>query len=483
MKKYVIALDQSTSASKVFLLDDKGGICSRFSKKHRQFYPQDGFVEHDAAEIWRNVEEGILEVTEGISREEIASLAISNQRETVVFWDRETGEPLCPAVVWQDVRGEYVCQRLRENAKTIYDRTGLPLSPYYPAAKITSILESNPTVRYALQTGRACVGTIDSFLVFRLTGGNVYQTDVSNAGRTQLLNLETLEWDDAICALFGIDPAWLPRIALSDSDFGRMGTIPITGVMGDSHAALFGQGCLQPGSAKATYGTGSSVMMNVGTNPVQSSHGLSACVAFGFEKNVYYALEGNVTCSGDALCWLRDEAELIEDIAQAETLAASVPDTDGVYMVPAFSGLGAPFFDSSARGAFVGLNRSTRRTHLVRAALESMAYQDEAILNAMALDMRFAVKELRVDGGPTRNSLLMQFQSDLLNTPVICAATSELSALGAGYMAGITTGLYESLDRIPQRQTRGKVYLPQMDSAQRQRLLLGWKKAIQQCRT
>lgn len=483
MKKYIIALDQSTSATKAFLLDDQGGICRTFSKNHQQFYPRDGLVEHDAAEIWENVNAGLQAVTADISTKEIAALAIANQRETIVFWDRETGEPLLPAIVWQDVRGESICRRLAAQAQAIVDTTGLPLSPYYPAAKIASVLEGNEPVRQALQAGQACLGTIDCYLIYRLTGGKRYQTDVSNAGRTQLINLEKLTWDPQICGLFGLDPAWLPQITPSDGDFGEGRGIPITGVMGDSHAALFGHGCLSPGTAKATYGTGSSVMMNIGNRPHRSSHGLSACVAFGFQGSVHYALEGNVTCSGDTLCWLRDDAELVNDISQVEELAASVPDAGGVYLVPAFSGLGAPYFDSSARGAFIGLCRGTRRAHLVRAALESMAYQDKAIIDAMTADRGFGLKELKVDGGPTHNALLMQFQADLLGGPVVCATASEVSALGAGYMAGIRSGFYANLDQIPQRQKPGRRYSPGLSEAKRQQLLAGWHRAVARCRT
>ena len=483
MSRYVIAVDQSTSATKVFLLDGDGSICRRFSKAHGQYYPKPGHVEHDAAEIWANVQEGMEAVTAGIAPGALAALGISNQRETTVLWDRTTGEPLCPAVVWQDVRGEALCRDMADKASAVLQKTGLPLSPYYPAAKAASVLRENAAVRQAAREGRLCLGTVDSYLVFRLTRGEVFQTDVSNAGRTQLMNLRTLSWDEELCGWFGIDPAWLPRIVPSDGGSGKAGGIPIAGVMGDSHAALFGQGCLEAGMAKATYGTGSSVMMNVGDSPVLSGHGLSACVAFGFGGRVFYALEGNVTCSGDTLCWLRDEAELVRDIAEVEALAATVPDAGGAYLVPAFSGLGAPHFDSDARALLCGVSRGTRRAHIVRAALESMAYQDWEVMDAMARDVGQPIRELRVDGGPTKNALLMQFQADLLDCPVLCAAHSELSALGAGYIAGIATGVYESLDTIPARAEAGGRYEPRLPPETRKGLLAGWRRAVDKCLT
>lgn len=482
MNRYVIAIDQSTSSSKVFLLDENGAIIRRFAKAHEQFYPRPGYAEHDAREIWENVKTGLTAVTQGIPLRELAALALSNQRETTVFWDRATGEPLCPAVVWQDVRGEAFCRSLAQRGPDILYKSGLPLSPYYPAAKAASVLKERTEIRRAAREGRLCLGTVDSYLVFRLTRGKAFQTDVSNAGRTQLMNLETLAWDEELCGWFGIDPAWLPRITPSDGDFGTAGGVPITGVMGDSHAALFGQGCLTAGMAKATYGTGSSVMMNVGPAPVRSAQGLSACVAFGFQGRVSYALEGNVISSGDTLCWLRDEAEWVADISQAEELAASVPDGGGVYLVPAFSGLGAPYFDSGARALICGVSRGTRRAHLVRAALESMAYQDGDIIRAMAEAVGGPLKELRVDGGPTCNALLMQFQADVLGCPVQCAQAGELSALGAGYMAGITVKLYESLASIPARRAQGARYTPALPQERRQALLAGWARAVARCR-
>ena len=490
MSKYIIAVDQSTAASKVFLLDESGAIVKRFAKNHRQFYPQPGYAEHDAEEIWQNVQEGVAEISQEIPLGDIAALSISNQRETTVLWKKETGMPVCPAVVWQDVRGAALCESLNAHAESVRQRTGLHLSAYFPAAKAASVLRANPEIADAAREGSLCIGTMDSYLVYRLTGGAIFQTDVSNASRMQLMNLEKLSWDEKLCELFAIPLRCLPDIVPSDGGFGHTANnivaippgIPITGVMGDSHAALFGQGCLKRGMAKATYGTGSSVMLNVGERAVLSQNGLSASVGFGFQGKIHYVLEGNITCSGDTLCWLRDEAGMIDDVSEVERIAESVSDTVGVYFIPAFSGLGAPYFAGHARGVLCGMNRGTTKAHIIRAALESMAFQDADVIMAMEKDMGKRLKELRVDGGPTRNQLLMQFQADLLDCPVRTAAQSELSALGVGYMAGIAKGVYENgLEAIPAAQKPGRVYLPEMDEKKRREYLKGWRTALRHC--
>ncbi len=481
--RHLIVIDQSTSASKVFLLDEKGEIVRRFSKNHQQFYPLPGHVEHDAEEIWQNVREGIAEVADGVG--ELVALAITNQRETTVLWDRQTGRPICHAVVWQDVRAEALCKELAEHGEDVRAKTGLTLSAYFPAAKAASVLREHPDIRAKAHEGSLCIGTVDSYLVYRLTNGKVFQTDVSNASRTQLMDLRTLAWDQSLCDLFGIPMRCLPGIAASDGDFGiveaeGLPRLTITGVMGDSHAALFGQGCHQRGMAKATYGTGSSVMMHIGKEAALSGCGLSTSVGYAFQGETCYVLEGNVTCSGDTLCWLRDEAGMVADVAEVERIAAAVPDTQGVYLVPAFSGLGAPYSDGHARALLCGMNRGTTRAHIVRAALESMAYQDADIIRAMESDTGSRLTELRVDGGPTRNTLLMQVQADLLDCPVQCAAASELSALGAGYMAGIAVGLYRDIESV--LRGAGARYAPCRDDAWRQNALEGWKSAVNRCR-
>ncbi len=488
VERYVVAIDQSTSASKVFLIDAQGAIVRRFSKAHQQFYPQAGHVEHDAAEIWQNVREGVAAVTEGLSPAQVAALGISNQRETTVLWDRATGEPLNRAIVWQDVRGEALCERLAAHAGEVTRKTGLALSAYYPAAKAASVLTENPALAARARAGSLCVGTVDSYLIYRLTGGRSFKTDVSNASRTELCDINRLCWDEGICALFGIPVSCLPQIVASDGDFGVTACegvpagIRITGVMGDSHASLFGQGCLARGMAKATFGTGSSVMMNVGETVPHSDNGLSVSVGFGFRGRTCYVLEGNITCSADTLVWLKDEAALVGEIGEVEALAATVPDSGGAYLVPAFSGLGAPYFDGGARAILTGMSRGTTRAHIVRAALESVAYQDADVIAAMRLDSGEALTALRVDGGPTKNGLLMQFLSDILGCGVRCAAHSELSALGAGYMAGLSAGLYSELSEIQAFQKAGTAYAPAMAADRRDALVVGWRAAVRQCR-
>ncbi len=485
MKRYIVTLDQSTSASKVFLLDDQGAIIRRFSKAHEQFYPAPGHVEHDAEEIFRNVVEGINTVLKDIPTEEVGAISISNQRETTVIWDRETGEPVCHALVWQDVRGEYITEELKEHRQTVLERTGLALSPYYPAAKAAAVFRERPDLLKRAEAGELCFGTIDSYLIYRFTNGALHATDVSNAGRTQLFRLDQLAWDAELAALFGIPVCALPtKILHSDADFGCTAHpslpkgIRITGVMGDSHAALYGNGCHQPGTAKATYGTGSSVMLNVGEKPILSRNGLSACVGFGWQGKVCYVLEGNVTCSGDTLVWLKENMGMISDISEVEPLAASVPDTGGVSLIPAFSGLGAPYFDSDALAVICGMNRGTTRAHVVRAALESIAQQDADVLEAMSKDFGSPVTQIFADGGPSSNKLLMQLQADLVPCKVNCAALSELSALGSGYMGGIASGVYPSFEEIPQRKQPGRVYEPVMSEEKRNALRDIWKNAV-----
>jgi len=488
MQRYVIAIDQSTSASKAFLIDSQGDIVRRYSKNHQQFYPKPAWVEHDAEEIWQNVREGLAAVVQGLDAKQIVGIGISNQRETTVLWERATGKPVCRAIVWQDLRGEALCEGLEAFAQTVVDKTGLALSAYYPAAKAASVLREQPELARRAQSGELCIGTVDSYLVYRLTGGNVFRTDVSNASRTELCDLRKLQWDAELCAMFGIPMGCLPEIIPSDGDFGVTACegvpagIPIAGVMGDSHASLFGQGCLTRGMAKATFGTGSSVMMNIGPEVVPSHNGLSASVGFGFRGETCYVLEGNITCSADTLCWLRDEAEMVTDIDSVEAIASSIPSTEGVYLVPAFSGLGAPYFDGHARAAITGMSRGTKKAHIVRAALESIAYQDSDVISAMRRDSGEALTELRVDGGPTKNRLLMQLLSDLLGCGVRCAAQSELSALGAGYMAGLRMGLFAELDAIHAHQKAGAHYAPAMDAAGRDTLLTGWHDAVERCR-
>ena len=481
--RYILAIDQSTSASKVFLIDEGGYIVERGALEHGQHYPAPGRVEHDAAEIWRNVQTLVDQMIGKAGAENVAAIAISNQRETTVLWDAATGEPVCRAIVWQDVRGEAACQELAGHAERVHEITGLFLSPYFPAGKVRSLFAERPDLKRRAEKGELRLGTIDSYLVFRLSGGN-HLTDATNASRTQLMDLRTLAWSEELLGLFGIPAALMPAAILgADGDFGSYRGIPITGVLGDSHAALFGQGCHRPGMAKATYGTGSSVMMNVGGEPVISHRGLSASVAFRLGDRTDYALEGNVTCSGDTLVWLCHDVGLFESPQQIEELAATVEDDRGVSLVPAFAGLGAPYFDSDARALLCGMDRGASRAHIARAALESIAQQDADVLEVMRAESGHAAHVLLADGGPTKNRLLMQTQADLADCEVRVAVSSELSALGAAYIAGLKTGVFPAFDRIPARERTGASYPPAMPAARREALRAQWKAAVERART
>lgn len=481
--QHIISIDQSTSATKVFLIDGEGSIVRRFSRDHHQFYPAAGCVEHDALEIRENVFDGIRSLTADCAG--ISGIAISNQRETTVFWDRASGEPLCPAVVWQDVRGEKYKELFAPWADRVRQITGLPLSAYYPALKIAAKFREDPMLERIAAEGKLCIGTMDSYLIYCLTGGEVFATDVSNASRTQLMDLRTLQWSEELCGIFGIPKGCLPQIRPSDAVFGETraegipGGMPITGVMGDSHAAFFGQGCQEIGMVKATYGTGSSVMMNIGSAPILSSHGLSTSVGFSCKGATCYVLEGNVTSSGDTLRWLKDEAELVKDVSDVERIAAQCEDSGGVYLVPAFSGLGAPHHLPGANALICGISRGSTRAHIIRAALESIAYQDADVILAMSADTGTDPNELRVDGGPTANRLLMQFQADILGCPVQCAYVSELSALGCAYMAGLTLGVFDSLEGLG--HGKGARYEPRRSSSWREEAIARWRLAVNRC--
>ena len=473
--KYILSVDQSTSGTKAVLVDDNGAVARKVSKPHSQRHPMPGRVEHDASEIWRNV----LSLIDEIWTEGIQALAIANQRETSVVWDRGTGEPVCPAVVWQDVRGEAHCRSLSAHADEVLKRTGLTLSPYYPAAKLATVLNEYPELRVRSESGELCAGTVESYLIYRLTGGAVFATDVSNASRTQLLNLTTLRWDDELLRVFGIPKLLLASDILhSDAAFGEYKGVPITGVLGDSHAALFGHGCHGPGQVKASYGTGSSIMMNVGKQPVFSQNGLSASVGFGYRGSVCYVLEGNVTCSADTLVWLKEGLGILDDIGEAEAIAGTTPSTDGVQLVPAFSGLGAPYFDSSARAILCGMSRGTCRAHVVRAALESIAQQNADVLDAMARDTGSGVSKLSADGGSSVNKLLMQLQADLVPCRVFASSEADMTALGAALMAGLAVGLYSEFKPI----LYTAVYEPNMDETQRNQSRAAWADAVRRAR-
>lgn len=462
MSRYLMALDQSTSATKALLVDRTGRVKMRVSYPHRQYYPFPGWAEHDATEIWHNAEKCLQTFLNEVPLSDIAAVAISNQRETTVLWDRRTGEPICPAVVWQDVRAEALCKTLSDAAAVVRRKTGLTLSPYYPAMKAMHVLQRLPA------PDGLCVGTMDSWLIFKMCGRFV--TDHTNASRTQLMNLRTLFWDDELIALFGLKPRMLAeQILPCDAAFGNWRGIPIVSAMGDSHASLFGQGCVREKDAKATYGTGSSVMMNTGTD-IRLSDGLQTCVAFSRGGNVNYALEGNVTCSGDALVFLKDVG-FFESADEIERLAARVDSPGGVVLVPAFSGLGAPYFAPDARGALLGLSRGTTKNQVAYAALLSIAHQITDIAEVMA-----GVNELKADGGASKNAVLMQMQADLLCCPVARSACADMSPLGAAYMGGQAIGFFDAETRLDARAE--DTFVPRMERRTRDQMRADWKNAV-----
>jgi glycerol kinase len=474
---YILALDQSTSGTKALIFDGAGYIVARADKPHEQKISPEGWVSHDGGEIYRNTIAASREVINrsGIDGKQIKCAAISNQRETALVWDRSTGKPVADAVVWQCARGASICQALLGHAGEIRLKTGLRLSPYFSAAKIAWILEHT----HGKNNKNLCAGTIDSWLVYKLTGN--FKTDFSNASRTQLFNISSLEWDKDICALFGIDTNLLPQVCDSNSNFGLTDfagvlpkQVPIMGVMGDSHGALFGQGCLEKGMGKATYGTGSSVMVNIGKRPIFCETVVTS-LAWRMSGKVNYVLEGNINYTGAVIKWLLDDVKLITSSKEAGELAAEANPADGCYLVPAFSGLGAPHWKSGAKAILWGMTRTTGKAEIVRAAEESIAYQISDVVFSMVKESKVPLREIRADGGPTKDAYLMRFQADILNIPVAVPEYEELSALGAAYMAGITTGLYP-ID-IHNKVKRRK-YLPNMEAETRNSKLKGWNEAV-----
>ena len=493
---YIISIDQSTQGTKALLFDESGNLLMREDKPHRQIVNELGWVSHDPEEIYRNTVEVIKSLVErsGVEKEKIAGIGISNQRETSLIWNRD-GSPAADAVVWQCARAEEICRRIeageipaagREGsgvpAEIIRQRTGLPLSPYFPAAKLAWLLEHTGGAAEKAAAHELCMGTIDTYLIYRLTHGKSYKTDYSNASRTQLFNIFDLRWDREICTMFGICPDDLAEVCDSDSLFGETDAegyfpcpVPIHGVLGDSHGALLGQGCLKEGMAKCTYGTGSSIMMNVGEKPVVSTHGVVTSLAWGMGGKVNYVLEGNINYTGAVISWLKDDVKLIESAGETEQLCRMAVQDDSLYLVPAFTGLGAPYWDSSARAALTGITRTTGKAEIVRAGIECIAYQITDVVKAMGEDAGVSPAELRVDGGPTRNGYLMQFQSDILDTDVLVPDAEELSGIGAAYAAGMGLGLYG--DEIFSRIQR-KIFSPQMRKEDRMKRYAGWKEAL-----
>jgi len=491
MSSYLAAIDQGTTSTRFIVFDSAGRIVSVAQKEHEQLYPKPGWVEHDPEEIWRRTLEVISVAMQqkGLRPEDLAALGITNQRETTIVWSRKTGRAVHNAVVWQDTRVEdEVGEFSREGGQDRFrEQTGLPLATYFSALKIRWILKHIPGARGSAESGDLLFGTVDSYLVWKLTGGTnggIHVTDVTNASRTQLMNLHTLSWDKALLELFDIPEAILPRIASSSEVYGlaqagEVRDVPIAGILGDQQAALVGQTCFEPGQAKNTYGTGCFLLMNTGKRPVLSNHGLLTTVAYQLGTHpACYALEGSVAITGALVQWLRDNLGLIEKSSDIESLARTVKDNGGVYFVPAFSGLFAPYWQTSARGVIVGLTRYANKGHLARAVLEATAFQTREVLEAMELDSGTKLHSLRTDGGMVENDLLMQFQADILDRDVVRPLIRETTALGASYAAGLAVGFYRDLNELRQQWAVDQVWKPHMESAARDRLFSEWKEAV-----
>ncbi len=492
-KKYIIAIDQSTSATKVILFNKNAELVHRVSISHRQFYPQPGFVEHDAMEIFNNVITGLkMLISETkISESEITGIGITNQRETSLIWDKTTGLPVANAAVWQCQRGGEFCKELMEKGlnETIRKKTGLIIDPYFSASKLRWLMKNTTGLEDKAEKGDLMLGTMDSWLLYKLTDGKVHATDYSNACRTMLFNIHSLEWDVDLAELFNLKTSMFPEVKFSDEIFGYTNPtvvfenpLPISGLTGDSHGALFGQNCFSPGMAKSTYGTGSSIMMNIGEKPLDAPEGLVTSIGYSCNKKVQYVFEGNIHCTGDTINWLKNEVQLISDATETESLANSVDNNNGIYFVPAFVGLGAPYWDNEARACLSGMARNTNKAHIVRAALESIAYQVKDLVTLMEDEGGIPLKELRVDGGPTRNNFLMQFQSDMLNREIVCSDIEEISALGATFLAGLATGFWKDLEVIKTLRKKGKTFQPEMKKENATEIYNGWKKAVERTR-
>ena len=487
MKKYVLGVDQSTQGTKALLFDDLGDLICREDLPHRQIVNEKGWVEHDPKEIMENTLSVMQKVIEkaGIEKDAVCALGISNQRETALVWDRETGEPVYHAIVWQCARGAQICERIEGEGKAdmVKTSTGLPLSPYFSAAKIAWVLENVEGAKEKALEGKLCCGNIDSWLIYNLTRDHVFKTDYSNASRTQMFNIRELKWDEEVCESFGIPTKCLAEVCDSNSLFGETTLggfldtpIPICGDMGDSHGALFGQGCHEPGMIKATYGTGSSVMMNIGEKPVVSKNGLVTSLAWGMDGKVNYVLEGNINYTGAVITWIQKDLGLIESAKETNDLPFQANPADKTYLVPAFTGLGAPYWDSKASASISGISRTTGKAEIVKAALECIGYQITDIVEAMGEDSGISIEELRVDGGPTKNPYLMQFQGDMAKVRVQVPEAEELSGIGAAYAAGLKAGVYEK-ETLFGRMARQK-YEPKMQREVRDEKYQGWKEAV-----
>lgn len=484
--KYVLALDQGTTSSRAILFDQAGRIKAMAQKEFQQIFPQAGWVEHDSEEIWSSQFQVAKEILDSIDKTDISGIGITNQRETTVVWDKTTGKPIYNAIVWQDRRTANVTDRLKkEGLEPVFQaKTGLILDPYFSGTKIKWILENVEGAREKAEQGILAFGTVDSWLVWNLTGGKLHITDVTNASRTLLYNIHELAWDRELLDILNIPESILPEVHASSTIYGATikklfgSEIPISGIAGDQQAALFGQNCIEPGMAKNTYGTGCFMLMNTGTEPIHSGNNLLTTIAWQLNGKVEYALEGSVFIGGAVVQWLRDGLGIIKSSAEVEAVASRVDDTDGVYLVPAFSGLGAPHWDPHARGTIIGMTRGTTRAHIARAALEAIAYQSFDLLKAMEDDSDVQLNQLRVDGGASINNLLMQFQSDLLGVPVIRPKITETTALGAAYLAGLGVGFWEDRDEISVRWKIERKFEPAISKDKVKTLYSGWLKAV-----
>ncbi|WP_076537999.1 glycerol kinase GlpK [Shewanella sp. UCD-KL21] len=487
-KKYIIALDQGTTSSRAIVFDHKANMVAVAQREFTQIYPQAGWVEHDPMEIWSSQSSSLIEVLSraGISGDDVAAMGITNQRETTVVWDKKTGKPIYNAIVWQCRRSQSICQQLKADGFEAYIKsaTGLVLDPYFSASKIKWILDNVEGAREKAEAGELLFGTIDTWLVWKLTKGKVHVTEPTNASRTMLFNIHQQQWDEKLLTAFGIPASMLPEVKPSCAVYGSTsivgGDITVAGMAGDQQSALFGQLCFEPGMAKNTYGTGCFLLMNTGDKAVVSDHGLLTTIAIGADLKVNYALEGAVFMGGAVIQWLRDEMGLIQDAHDTEYFANKVDDTNGVYLVPAFVGLGAPYWEADARGAIVGLSRGVNRSHIIRAALEAIAYQSKDLLEAMIQDSGVELKQIRVDGGAVANEFLMQFQADISNVDVIRPQVTETTAMGAAFLAGLAVNFWQSTEELQNIAVADKHFSPAMDDSCRQDLYRGWKKAVRQ---
>lgn len=489
MKKYILTLDQGTTSSRAIIFDKEGNIVAKAQKEFEQIYPKPGWIEHNPMDIWATqigVAGEVLERTE-IKIEDIDSIGITNQRETTILWDKNTGRPVYNAIVWQCRRTANICDELKDRGLEAYvkESTGLIIDAYFSATKIKWILDNVAGLRERAENGDILFGTVDTWLIYNLTRGKVHITDYTNASRTMLFNINTLVWDEKILEELDIPKSMLPEVrnsseiyAYAEESLFTGHKIPIAGIAGDQQAALFGQVCFEEGTAKNTYGTGCFMLMNTGRCKVDSKNGLLTTIAWGIDGKIEYALEGSIFVGGAVVQWLRDEMKLIRHADETEEIAESVDNTNGVYLVPAFTGLGAPYWDMYARGAIVGLTRGSKSEHIIRAALESIAYQTKDVLKAMEEDSSISLKELKVDGGAVRNNFLMQFQSDILNAKVKRPIITESTALGAAYLAGLATGFWKSKEEILENYKIDRCFTPKLDEDERDILYKGWKKAV-----